>query len=200
MRSSSISIMLVVLGLIVLPGYAEDEPPISVDNPNNSLVFGYVDMSDAPTKVKGAWLEQVAPPTESPYWSMGIEKGLFYNTFIKPGSYQLSSFSGSIFARGNYEYNFSRQGQSKARVRIEKPGIYYLGSFKYVTVQKQGMFKRGKFSIERVSEPSEAELLRRILSETMKVQKAKNYKGPKRIKIEDTRWAELIRARLKELE
>jgi len=189
-----------VLGLIISPVIADDERQISVDNPENSLVFGYIDMSDAPTKVKGAWLEQISPPTESPYWSMGIEKGLFYNTFIQPGSYQLSSFSGSSFAKGSYEYNFSRQGQSKARVRIKNPGIYYLGSFKYVRVQKKGMFKRGKFSIERVSEPSEAELLRRILSVTMKIQKAKNYKGPKKIKIEDTRWAELIRARLRELE
>jgi len=197
---TSIWVAFVVLALMGSPGLADDERPISIDNPDNSLVFGYVDMSDAPTKVKGAWMEQVAPPTESPYWSMGIEKGLFYNTFIQPGSYQLSSFAGSSFVKGNYEYNFSRQGQSKARVRIKKPGIYYIGSYKYVTVQKKSMFKRGKFSIERVSEPSEAELLRRILADTMKIQKAKNYKGPKKIKVEDTRWAELIRARLRELE
>ena len=42
--------------------------------------------------------------------------------------------------------------------------------------------------------------VRRILEDTMKIQKAKNYKGPRKIKIEDTRWAEVIRARLKELE
>ena len=197
---SSICVVFVVLGLIVLPGFAGDERPINVDNPDNSLVFGYIDMSEAPTKVKGAWLQQVAPPTESPYWSMGVEKGLFYNTFIQPGSYQLSSFAGSGFMSGSYEYKFPRQGRNETAVRIKKPGVYFLGSYKYVKVRKKSMFKRGKFSIERVSEPTEAELLRRILEDTMKVQKAKNYKGPRKIKIEDTRWAAVIRARLKELE
>jgi hypothetical protein len=189
-----------MLGLLALPLSAGDERPISIDNPNNSLVFGYIDMSDAPTKVKGAWLEQVAPPTDSPYWSMGIEKGLFYNTFIQPGSYQLSSFAGSSFAKGAYEYKFPRQGQNETRIRIKKPGVYYLGSYRYVKVKKGGMFKRAKFTIERVSEPTEAELLRRILDDTMKIQKAKNYKGPKKIKVADTRWAAIIRARLQELE
>ncbi len=182
------------------PAVAADESPISVDNPKNSLVFGYIDMSDAPTKLKGAWLRQVAPPTDSPYWSMGIEKGLFYNTFIRPGTYQLSSFAGSSYAKGSYEYNFPRQGRNQTAVKIKKPGIYYLGSYKYVKVRKGGMFKQAKFSIERVDEPTEAELLRRILEDTMKVKKAKNYKGPRKIKIEDTRWAAAIRARLKELE
>ena len=101
---------------------------------------------------------------------------------------------------GQYEYKFPRQGRNETAIRITKPGVYYLGSYKYVQVKKKSMFKRGKFSIERVSEPAEAELLRRILADTMKIQKAKNYKGPKKIKIEDTRWAEVIRARLKELE
>jgi len=199
MRSSLCVVIALVL-LTFLPGFAGDERPISVDNPENSLVFGYIDMSDAPTRVKGAWLEQVSPPTESPYWSMGIEKGLFYNTFIVPGTYQLSSFAGSGYMAGAYEYKFPRQGRNETAVRIVKPGLYYLGSYKYVEVRKKSMFKRGKFSIERVSEPSEAELLRRILDDTMKIQKAKNYKGPRKIKIEETRWADLIRARLKELE
>jgi hypothetical protein len=189
-----------VLGLIVSPVFAGDERHISVDNPANSLVFGYIVMSDAPTKVKGAWLQQVSPPTETPYWSMGVEKGLFYNTFIQPGTYQLSSFAGSGFMAGAYEYKFPRQGRNETAVTIKKSGVYFLGAFKYVKVRKKSMFKRGKFSIERVSEPTEAELLRRILEEEMKIQKAKNYKGPRKIKIRDTRWAAVIRARLKELE
>ena len=197
---SSVCVVLVVLGLIVLPGFAGDERHIDVDNPDNSLVFGYIDMSDAPTKVTGAWLRQVSPPTEKPFWSMGVEKGLFYNTFIQPGSYQISSFAGSGFVRGSYEYKFSRQGRNQTSVRINKPGVYFLGSYKYVKIRKKSMFKQAKFSIERVSQPTEAELLRRILEDTMKIQKAKKYKGPRKIKVEDTRWAEVIRARLKELE
>lgn len=177
---------------------AEDSKP-SIDNPSNSLVFGYIDMSDAPTKVKGAWLQQLAPPTDAPYWSMGIEKGLFYNTFIQPGTYQLSKFAGSSFMSGAHEYHFSRQGRNETAVIIEEPGIYFLGAYKYVRAQKGGLFKRAKFSIERIDEPTEAELLRRILDDEMKIQKSKGYKGPRKIQIKDTSWAGLIRARLEEL-
>ena len=43
--------------------------------------------------------------------------------------------------------------------RIEKPGIYFLGAYKYKSVST-GMFEQSKFAIERVSSPSEGELLR----------------------------------------
>jgi hypothetical protein len=190
----------VVLLLAISPVLADDDGQISVDNPNNSLVFGYIDMSDAPTKVKGAWLQQLSPPTESPYWSMGIEKGLFYNTFIKPGTYQVSKFAGSGFMSGSHEYHFSRQGRNDTAVIIDEPGIYFLGAYKYVQAQKGGMFKRAKFSIERISEPTEAELLQRILEDEMKIQKSKEYKGPRKIKVKETSWGAKIRARLETLE
>ena len=193
-------VALVLLTLIGSPALGDRDEPIGVDNPNNSLVFGYFDMSDAPTKVKGAWLQQLSPPTDSPYWSMGVEKGLFYNTFIQPGTYQVSSFAGSGFVAGQHEYHFPRQGRNETAVTIDEPGIYFLGAYKYVRAQKGGMFKRAKFSIERINAPTEAELLHRILEDEMKVQKSKQYKGPRTIKIKETGWGEQIRTRLAELE
>ncbi len=198
MKSNPI-VALALVALFVPPVLADDSGP-SIDNPDNSLVFGYIDMSDAPTKVQGAWLQQLSPPTDAPFWSMGIEKGLFYNTFIQPGTYQLSKFAGSSFISGSHEYHFPRQGRNETGVIIEEPGIYFLGAYKYVPVQKGGMFKRAKFAIERIDEPTEAELLKRILDDEMKIQKSKDYKGPRKIEIKDTRWGELIRARLRELE
>ena len=193
-------ILLFLLALSVSPGLADKDSQIDIDNPNNSLVFGYIDMSDAPTKVQGAWLQQLSPPTDKPYWSMGIEKGLFYNTFIQPGTYQISKFAGSGFMAGAHEYHFPRQGRNKTAVTIEEPGIYFLGAYKYVRVQKGGMFKRAKFSIEPISMPTEADLLRRILEDEMKTQKSKQYKGPRKIKIKETSWADVIRAHLEKLE
>jgi hypothetical protein len=131
---------------------------------------------------------------------MGVEKGLFYNTFIQPGTYQVSSFAGSGFTSGVHEYHFSRQGRNQTAVSIEKPSIYFLGAYKYVKVQKGGMFKKAKFSIERISEPTETELLNRILEDEMKIQKSKQYKGPRKIRINETSWGDKIRARLEELE
>jgi hypothetical protein len=66
-------------------------------------------------------------------------------------------------------------------VRISKPGIYFLGSYKYQQV-KTGFFEGSKFDIERVDSPTEAELLQRILDED------KEIKG--------SAWEEKIRQRL----
>ena len=189
-----------LLALATTPGLADRDTTISIDSPSNSLVFGYIDMSDAPTKVQGAWLQQLAPPTDAPFWSMGIEDGLFYNAFIQPGTYQISKFAGSGFMAGAHEYHFSRQGRNETAVVIDRPGIYFLGAYKYVKEKRGGMFQKAKFSIDPISEPSEADLLRRILDDTMKIQKSKEYSGPRKIKMKDTVWAEAIRARLRELE
>ncbi len=170
--------------LAVLSGCAGGGHGRSIDDPTNSLVFGYIDMSDAPTAVKYAQIMQVAPPTEKPYWGTDVKDGLFYTSYLPPGSYQLASFGGSGFFKGEYQYTFPRQGRGATAVRISKPGIYYLGSYKYVKV-KTGMFQQGKFDIERVKTPTEAELLKRILD--------------KDSEIKNSGWAEKIRARLAQL-
>lgn len=178
--------ILPVIGLFtlgLLAGCADSGPKRSMDDPTNSLVFGYIDMDDAPTQVSSAWIMQVAPPSETPYWSLGVTKGLFYNSYLPPGSYQLSKFSGSGFFAGEHEYSFPRQGNQTA-LRIAKPGIYFLGSFKYKKVDT-GMFEQGKFSIENIKKPTEAELLQRILDENSE--------------IKNSTWGNKIRAHLKKL-
>lgn len=158
-----ICLALAVAALGLLASCASDGPGRSMDDPTNSLVFGFIDMGDAPTKINGATIMQVSPPTDAPYWGMSVRNGLLYNYHLPPGSYQLSSIRGSSFWRGDYRYNFPRQGNEQA-VRISKPGIYFLGSYRYKGV-KTGFFEGGKFDVERASSPTEAELLRRILDE-----------------------------------
>src|SRR4051812_1129605 len=117
-----------VLGLIaflLLAGCVASGPTRDIDDPLNSLVVGYIDMSDAPTSVDYAWFMQVAPPTDTPYWSAGINKGLFYSAYMPPGSYQISRFGGSGFFSGEHHYNFAKAGRNETAVRIDKPGIYY---------------------------------------------------------------------------
>lgn len=175
-----------VLGLVtvgLLAGCASSGPERDINDPTNSLVFGYVDMDEAPTGVNSASVMQVAPPTETPYWGFGVTKGLFFNSYLPVGSYQLSSFSGSGFFAGQHQYNFPRQG-NQTSLRIVKPGIYFLGSFKYRQV-KSGIFEQGKFSIEKVNKPTEAELLKRILDESDEIRKSA--------------WDNKIRARLAQL-
>jgi len=177
----SIVIWLFLLGM--LASCADSGPKRSLDDPTNSLVFGYIDMDEAPTQVSSAWVVQVAPPSETPYWSLGVNKGLFYNSYLPPGSYQLSKFGGSGFFAGEHEYSFPRQGNQTA-LRITKPGIYFLGSFKYRKVDT-GIFEQGRFSIEKIKKPTEAELLQRILDENSEIR--------------DSAWGNKIRAHLKKL-
>jgi hypothetical protein len=174
-------IWLFTLGL--LTGCGSSGPKRNIDDPTNSLVFGYIDMEEAPTGVASAWITQVAPPSETSYWSLGVSDGLFYNSYIPPGSYQLSKFGGSGFFAGEHEYSFPRQGNQTA-LRISKPGIYFLGSFKYKAV-KTGMFEQGKFSIEKTDKPTEAELLKRILEANSD--------------IKNSTWGNKIQARLNQL-
>ena len=171
---------LVALGLVAC---ASGGPERDINDAANSLVFGYIDMSDAPTGVAYASLMQVAPPTNAPYWALAVRKGLFYHAALPPGSYQLSSFGGSGVLAGERRYIFPRQGNQTA-LRVAKPGIYFLGSFKYKT-EKSGMFEQGKFSIENVNKPTEADLLKRILDESSDIPKSA--------------WADKIRARLTQL-
>jgi hypothetical protein len=178
--------ILVTLGIILLgllAGCSSSGPKRDINDSANSLVFGYIDMDEAPTGVASAWIMQVAPPSDTPYWGMGVTQGLFYNSYLPPGSYQLSKFSGSGFFAGEHEYSFPRQGNQTA-LRITKPGIYFLGSFKYKKV-KTGMFEQGAFSIEKINTPTEAELLARILAESDDVK--------------NSAWANKIRARLGQL-
>ncbi|MDH4324579.1 MAG: hypothetical protein OEW90_10620 [Betaproteobacteria bacterium] len=168
--------------LALLAGCAGSGHGRDINDPGNSLVFGYVDMSDAPTRVNGASIMQVAPPTDKPYWGTDVRDGLFYSYYLPPGSYKLASLSGSSFWKGDYRYNFPRQGADTA-VRIAKPGIYFLGAYKYKDV-KTGFFEAGKFNMERVNTPTEAELLRRILEDG---------------EIKGSAWEAKIRARLAQL-
>lgn len=176
-----LSAALITLGL--LTACASSGPQRDINDPSNSLVFGYIDMDDAPTGVASAWIAQVAPPSDSPYWGLGVKNGLFYNSYLPPGSYQMSSFSGSGFFAGEHRYNLPRQGNETA-LRISKPGIYFIGAFKYNKV-KTGMFEQGKFSIEKGNKPSEAELLKRILEESSEMR--------------ESAWGNKIRARLAQL-
>ena len=182
--ANRIAIVIFAASLAVLAGCRGGGHGRDINDPSNSLVFGFVDMSEAPTKVTGAQIMQVAPPTDKPYWGTDVRDGLFYTYYLPPGSYRLATLHGSSFLRGEHQYTFPRQGGGDTTARIEKPGIYFLGAYKYQRV-KTGMFEQSKFAIERVSSPSEAELLQRLLDTDAEV------KG--------SVWADKIRQRLARL-
>jgi hypothetical protein len=171
-------LVLGVVALGLLAGCAAGGPGRSLDDPGNSLVFGYIDMAEAPTTLSGASIRQVASPSNAPYWDADARNGLFYTYDLPPGSYQLASVSGSDVRKVAYEYDLP--GQDLEHARITKPGIYFLGSYRYVNTGEAG-----KFEVERMDTPSEAQLLQRILEED------KTVKG--------SAWEGRIRERLSQL-
>jgi hypothetical protein len=176
-------VITLAIAVSLLAGCAGGGHGRDINDPSNSLVFGYVDMADAPTKISGAQIMQVAPPTDKPYWGTDVREGMFYTYYLPPGSYKLATLQGSSFLRGDYRYTFPRQGGEQG-VRIDKPGIYFLGSYRYQNV-RTGMFEQAKFDIERVKSPTEAELLQRLLDTDPELKKSV--------------WADKIRARIARL-
>jgi hypothetical protein len=177
------AVVVLAIAVSFLAGCAGGGHGRDINDPSNSLVFGYVDMADAPTKISGAQIMQVAPPTDKPYWGTDVREGMFYTYYLPPGSYKLATLHGSSFLKGEYRYSFPRQGGEQG-VRIDKPGIYFLGSYKYQTV-KTGMFEQSKFDIARVKTPTEAELLQRMLDNDPELKKSV--------------WADKIRERIARL-
>lgn len=165
--------------LILLSGCASSR---NVNDPTNSLVFGFIDMTEAPTNILYCKIPEISPSSEGS-WGCSVSNGLFYNQYLPLGNYQVTEISGEGFmGGGKHRYSIPRQGNPTS-VRISKPGIYFLGSYKYKNA-KTGIFEQGKFSIEKLSKPTQVDLLKRLLETE---------------DIKNTAWVNKIRARLAEL-
>ncbi|HET7672280.1 MAG TPA: hypothetical protein VFK84_17870 [Burkholderiales bacterium] len=138
--------------------------PVSSDDETLSLVFGYFDMKDAPTKVQWVGLKQYGGKDAGTY-SLAVNDGLFFHVGIEPGSYQVDKFGGSGFLRGDYVYNFGGKGRNTTAIRIQKAGVYFLGAHRYVKHPGEGFFSPDKFDMQPMKAPTEKELLQRVIKQ-----------------------------------
>ncbi len=175
-------VVAVVAALLVLAGCASLELP-EQENAQQSLVVGYLDMSDAPASLGWIQAKQLRPQTDAPYFSFAVNNGLFYNSYMEPGVYKLNKFGGQggIFGGTRYEFQFPAQGKGLLDFELKTPGVHYIGAFKYVTV-KTGFFEQGKFDIAPADKPTEQEALSRVLK----------HAG-------STKWHDLIMQRLNQI-
>lgn len=131
-----------------------------------SLVFGYFDMKDAPTKVDWVTLKQYESKGEGTGYAMNVKDGLFFHIGVEPGSYQVNKFGGNGgFFTNPAEYNFGGRGRNATAVRIQKPGVYFLGAHKYVNHPGKGFFEADKFEMQAAKTPGEKELLQRVIKQ-----------------------------------
>lgn len=126
-----------------------------------SLVYGYLDMSDAPTDLGWMDFEQLEPPTDTPYYHMRIHDGVFYMEKFRPGVFVLSGFGGTRWNGKQLAYSLPRSSPA-VRVEIHQPGLAYVGAYRYRAVESNG-HRTGRFEIDRIDDPDEAGVLRRIL-------------------------------------
>lgn len=159
MRAPVVLLAAIALGLAACSVNPVPEPP----EPNDSIVYGHIDMDDAPVDLEWVSIRQYSPPTDKPYYSAGVIDGSFYNWYLDAGSYAVDSFGGSGY-NSRYTFNIPRQ-LTAMRLVIDKPGIHYLGSFRYKDI-KTGFFEPGKFDLEQVDTPTEREILERLIKLT----------------------------------
>ncbi len=155
--------VLIVASALLVAGCGGTRPFVKSVDEEQSLVFGYIDFSDGPGTLNSVVMKRIKPLSDKPYYYLALDDGMFYGTWMSPGSYKLVSF-GSFRSFGNTQYTFNMpsQGRGETDPVISKNGIYYMGSYKYKKV-KTGFFEEGKFDIERINKPTEKELLVKLL-------------------------------------
>jgi hypothetical protein len=190
-RSVGKVFVLLFVVLLALGACATTGGPLETERENDSLVFGYLDMSEAKGHFDWVQMQQLQPPTDKPYYNFYVEDGVFWHPRVQPGTFKFIKFGGTdgltagplrLFSSTSYEYAFPRQGQGEMDPIVDKQGLYYVGSYK-VVVKKGGLFKPGEFDIVPTGTPSEGELLQQLLA-----------------KAEEGEWRSRIEQRLAELQ
>jgi len=147
------------------------EPKIGRDSTEKgSLVFGYIDMKDAQPDLEWILLNRVEVGKEATSYPLRVKDGIFFLENLPQGSYFLSEFGGratNFFSAGAlivFRPYFYRVGvdAKEHRFKIESPGVYYLGTWKFKVV-KGGFFERDKFDLDSAKEPGQKALVVSLL-------------------------------------
>lgn len=141
---------------------------VDVKDESVSLVYGYFDMKDAPSNLEWVSLKRYGADDKSgAFYRLAAKDGLFYHVGIRPGSYQVDRFGGSggipLLTQRPFEYDFGGKGRNRTALRIERPGVYFLGAHRYVNHAGKGFFDPDKFEMQAAKAPSEKELLQRLI-------------------------------------
>lgn len=182
MRALPFLITLTLLALLGLDlsarrGDKMNEPA----NEQQSLLFGFIDL-----ELRFARLQQAAPLIKEPFTEMRVEpemEGLFYLENVPPGSHQLHAFGGSGYRMASGNYFFRLHDRNATAVHIDKPGLYYMGTYRFdLSWERDGMRRVGAWDITPRAYPGEAQLLKKLLPRAT-----------------GTKWEPLIKARIEVL-
>ena len=158
--------------------------PVYLEEPtdiNQSLVVGYIDMTEDYVNLDFIWMCQLLPRSKYRWNRFSINNGIFFNEFVSPGTYKFDCFGGYT-GDTTVTYFFPVQGKKQMDPVIKEPGIYFVGSYKNKP-GKESLFEPGKFELIELKHPSEKEVLEQLL----------DYAG-------ETIWRNRILKRLEELD
>lgn len=144
------------------------------DFTDRSVIYGWLDIDDVDANnLYSVIVYQYVPKTDKPYFHVKVkefEDGFLYYSFAFPnGSFGTYSAEGQyclgLCSNTVYTYEFGKQGDDYAKVRISEPGVYSLGSYKLKEVDT-GLFEQGKFEIVPTKKaPSNYKLLEEMLKD-----------------------------------
>ena len=154
--------------LLVLIGACASTQPVDPKDETLSLVFGYFDMKDAPSSLEWVSLKPYDNKGKNGgSYQLAVKEGLFFHVGVEPGSYQVDRFGGMggipLLTRRPFEYSYGSKGRNATAVRVQKPGIYFLGAHEFVNHAGKGLFEPDRFDMKRTKGPSEKELLQRVI-------------------------------------
>ncbi|MDT8317060.1 MAG: hypothetical protein RQ824_03580 [bacterium] len=133
--------------------------------PKKNLLFSAISIyiKEAPSDFRFITAKRIKPKSETPYFGFFIKDGLFYRTYLPDGLYRFTEFGGFSWRLGGVDvtYQFPTQGKQPWDPLIKVPGIYFIGSYKYV--KKDKSLLDISYDLVRIKNPSEKELLQRLL-------------------------------------
>jgi hypothetical protein len=152
--------------LLLVAGCASKGDPIDPKDETLSMVFGYFDMKEAPSDLR--WVSIKKYGDKPLFYEAGAKEGLFWHVGIAPGSYQVETFGGQggipMLTSSPYRYNFGTRGRNDTAVRVRRPGLYFMGVYRYVE-HKGGFMETDRFEMKPAKAPSEKEVLQRLIKE-----------------------------------
>lgn len=136
---------------------------------SGSFVFGYIDMEDAQPDLDWTLMYRFEQGEQTKTIPMRTAQGAYYLENVPSGSYSIGEFGGratNFFSAGGFivfrPYYYTIGTEPAFRVKIDKPGVYYVGAHKFL-LEKGGMFHNDKFELKPMDAPSQKEVLAKIL-------------------------------------
>jgi len=137
-------------------------PPVDPLDETVSMVYGYIDMSAAPSPLKNVSIRRYSKPTgnvdatvERNVWTE--RGGLFWQLGVRPGTYQIYAYGDD---ENKFIYRMGKQGDGA--IRVDEPGLYFMGSYLYPSKLTQSR-DPGNLDLKLVGSPSEVELVERLI-------------------------------------